>query len=113
MQASSSPHDQDPKPTQTQRINILTPEQWVTWLDQQAKAHHQKRAGVLRDIIRRDIDAPTRSLALPTLLPPPFFYVGLEIRIEWLTELDRRAAALGWKRPAYIRALIWAASQES
>lgn len=82
-------------------------------MDQQAAAHHQKRAGVLREIILRGIESPDHPPAPPTLLPPPFFYVGLEIRIEWLAELDRRAAALGWKRPAYIRALIWAASQES
>ena len=110
MPVSSSPQDRDPRPTQ--RINILTPAQWVAWLDQQATAHHQKRAGVLREIIRQAIEAPGHPPEPPTL-PPPFSYVGLEIRSDWLAELDRRAAALGWKRPAYIRALIWAASQES
>jgi hypothetical protein len=110
MPVSSSPQDRDPRPTQ--RINILTPAQWVAWLDRQAAAHHQKRAGVLREIIRQAIEAPEHPPAPPTL-PPPFFYVGLEIRSDWLAELDRRAAALNWKRPDYIRALIWAASQES
>ena len=110
MPVSSSPQDQDPRPTQ--RINILTPAQWVAWLDQQATAHHQKRAGVLRNIILQGIEAPGHPPEPPTL-PPPFFYIGLEIRSDWLAELDRRAAALDWKRPAYIRALIWAASQKS
>lgn len=110
MPVSSSPQDQGPRPTQ--RINILTPAQWVSWLDKQAAAHHQKRAGVLRDIIRLGIKTPEHPLEPPTL-PPPYRYVGLEIRGDWLAELDRRAAALDWKRPAYIRALIWAASQGS
>ena len=110
MPVSSSHQDQDPRPTQ--RINILTPAQWVAWLDQRAENHHQKRAGLLRDIIRRGIETPDHPPEPPTP-PPPYRYVGLEIRSDWLAELDRRAAALGWKRPAYIRALIWAAGQES
>lgn len=110
MPVSSRPLDQDHKPTQ--RINVLTPAEWVTWLDQMAATKHQKRAGVLRDIIRRAIDAPDQPLTIPPI-PRPCYYVGLDVRTDWLVEIDRRAAGMGWKRPTYIRALIWAASQES
>ena len=110
MPVSTSTQGQDPR--STQRINVLTPTEWVAWLDQQAEAHHQKRSGLLRDIIRRALNAPEPPPALLTF-PARCRYVGLELRSDWLAEIDRRAAALDWKRPAYIRALIWAASQES